>query len=277
MPLRYWKGDKDFGLSPETSVQEKANEAAEWRGVMARWKRILARGLEDAMQLLYPPRCLFCQRVLPWPDRVGICTNCHPEEYYLPEPGCRQCGRPVSRQGALCQNCSLHHIQIPGKSLFVYDGAVQEAIHRFKYDGQKAYGKVFASCMAKVLWPPGGEATKEPTIVTPVPLHAERYHGRGYNQAEVLAKEFAEQTGCVMRKLLVRVRNTDPQNALSATARKKNLQDAFTAVEDQAVGRHIIVMDDIYTSGSTIEACGEALRRVYPDVEIRFMTIAMKV
>ena len=87
----------------------------------------------------------------------------------------------------------------------------------------------------------------------------------------------SDLTGCVMRKLLVRVRNTDPQNALSATARKKNLQDAFTAVEDQAVGRHIIVMDDIYTSGSTIEACGEALRRVYPDVEVRFMTIAMKV
>lgn len=244
---------------------------------MARWKRILARGMEDAMQLLYPPRCLFCQRILPWPDCVGICTDCHPEEYYLPEPGCRQCGRPVSRQGALCQNCSLHHIKIPGKSLFVYDGAVQEAIHRFKYDGQKAYGKVFASCLARTLWPHYGKGIRESIVVTPVPLHSKRYHGRGYNQAEILAREFAEQTGCEMRELLVRARNTDPQNALSATARKKNLQDAFEPIENHDVGDTIIVMDDIYTSGSTIEACGEVLRRVYPGVEIRFMTIAMKV
>ena len=76
---------------------------------------------------------------------------------------------------------------------------------------------------------------------------------------------------------MVRVRDTSPQNALSATARKKNLQDAFAAVEDPAVGGNIIVMDDIYTSGSTVEACGEALRRVYPHVAIRFMTIAMKI
>ncbi|MFQ9800722.1 MAG: hypothetical protein ACLR23_19330 [Clostridia bacterium] len=140
MPLHYWKGDKDCGLSPETSVQEKAHEAAEWRGVMARWKRILARGLEDAMQLLYPPRCLFCQRVLPWPDRVGICTNCHPEEYYLLNPAVgSSAGRfpdkePYARIVAFTYSNS-------GKSLFVYDGAVQEAIHRFKIRWTKGIWK----------------------------------------------------------------------------------------------------------------------------------------
>ena len=146
--------------------------------------------------------------------------------------------------------------------MLLYTGQMQESMARFKRGGRAEYGKVYG----RMLW----EAKKEwirhirDPLLIPVPVHGKRYRKRGYNQAEEIAKEVARLSGLPMRSdLLVRVKYTAPQKELSKQERSRNLQGAFRCRDDCGKlclqGKCAIIIDDIYTTGSTIEACSQTL------------------
>lgn len=140
----------------------------------------------------------------------------------------------------------------------MYNGVMQESVARFKYGGRREYGVFFG----KLLWERQGEWIRRiaPDVLVPVPLHHSRFRKRGYNQAQVLAKELGQYAGVpVADDLLVRVQNTLPQKELTVREREQNLQHAFAMnIRIRRLYENIkcvILIDDIYTTGSTVEMC----------------------
>ncbi len=222
--------------------------------------------------LLFTPRCVFCNRLLYAGAREKVCPFCHPAKYRIRGPLCLRCGRPVAREGMLCRSCILHRHEVSGRAPYRYEGNVREALHRMKYGGQRDLAAFFG----EELWRLEKRYVTDfaPGLLVPVPLHPKRLRERGFNQAYLLAASLGEHAGIEVRELLSRGRNTDAQKGLSSLLRAQNLSGAFEAIPQPMPGR-ILLIDDIYTTGSTVEACAAALRRVRPDLEIRFLTVAL--
>lgn len=222
---------------------------------------------------LFPKRCVFCDRLLPWGQRSQICEDCHVEDWIWKGHRCKICSRPVNVQGMVCRSCLIHQIQIPGYSLFPYRGEVKSSIHRFKYEGEKTYGIEYGNLLFRY----AGECLAGASALIPIPVHRKRLRKRGYNQAKVMAETLSRLSGIPCMEMLQRVRATKVQNALSAVGRRKNLEGAFAVEEEKIPDGDLILIDDIYTSGSTIEVAAAALSEVFPERKIRFLTLAMAV
>ncbi len=227
------------------------------------------------MDLIFTPRCMFCRRILGAGAQSQVCPWCHPEEFRISKPRCRFCGRPAAEENGICPDCRQRRPTVTGRCLYAYEGIIRDALHRFKYGNCRGYGEGFA----RQLWEGLEETIRkwQPQLLVPVPLHPKRQRQRGYNQAAVTAAWLAEQAGIPWQNLLRRVRNTAPQQSLGYGLRALNIQEAFAVNEGMAVPDRILLIDDIYTTGSTIEACGEALRNRNAGTEAHFLTIAAKI
>jgi ComF family protein len=147
--------------------------------------------------------------------------------------------------------------QVPRiRAVFYFEAAIREAVHRFKYDGVTALGQPLGYLMADY-W------LTHPTqsdMIVPVPLHPERRRKRGFNQAALLAKELSERVDLAMdATTLVRRRATASQVGLDVEQRKSNVRDAFHCTTDRLANRRVLLIDDVCTTGSTLEACALAL------------------
>lgn len=222
---------------------------------------------------IYPKRCVFCNRILPWEQDELVCDFCQVDTWRLPSPGCRICSRPVEREGAVCRSCLVHQTQVTGYSLFSYEGLVKESIHRFKYDGQRRYGREYARLLFRLR----SRALQGVGMIVPIPIHPARRRERGYNQAEEIGRELAACQGIICRNLLIRVRNTAPLHALTAKRRRDIVKNAFEVQDMELPAGDLLLVDDIYTSGSTIEEAALTLRQRYPAKTVRFLTLAMVV
>lgn len=219
--------------------------------------------LGKVLDIFYPRRCAICDRVLPVNEKY-LCQGCDKLLKYTGEEYCLRCGRPVDDMQEYCPSCRGKEVSFcSGRSLFLYDATLRESIARFKYHGRQEYAAFYANEMY--------QAFKEwfrqicPDALIPVPIHKERYHKRGYNQAEVLAKELGKRSDIpVLTEYLVRGKNTLPQKELSERERVQNLKGAFyvrkVTQELYKSLNCVIIIDDIYTTGSTMEACAKVLR-----------------
>jgi ComF family protein len=192
-----------------------------------------------------------------------LCDDCCRDFPHLPHPICQLCGQPTAAPG-LCRSCRHTPLAIDGiRSAFLFEGGVRQAIHELKYRHHQALAVILASLMA-AHW----RANPLPAdVLVAVPLHPARLRERGYNQAELLGRALGGMIGMpVMTGGLRRVRHTQPQMSLDSAHRRGNVQDAFiyqppasghgNAVE----GRRVLVVDDVCTTGSTLEACSLALK-----------------
>ena len=175
--------------------------------------------------------------------------------FYIQEPRCKKCGKPIryeEQEYCLdCQKRTFHYEQ--GRSLWVHKGAVPWSIYQFKYHNRRVYGFFYAKELYRIY----GEKIREwgIDIIVPVPLHRKRKRRRGYNQAEIIARHLGELTGIqVNTKLVFRNMYTNPQKSLDNKERIRNLQNAFQMGKMKVEGKHILLIDDIYTTGSTIDA-----------------------
>lgn len=214
--------------------------------------------------LVYPRRCPVCDCVLPVGDR-GICPSCHMRLEYVQEPRCKKCGKPLQvQEDEFCTDCEGRETSYEyGFGLWVYNSAMQASISRFKYHGRREYGE----CYAQELYRCFGAWIKETGAgaLIPVPIHRNRYRKRGYNQAELIAKGLGKLAGIPVREnFLLRCRDTTPQKELTDRERQKNLQDAFHVNNFPEELNHIpecvIIIDDIYTTGGTLEACSKVIK-----------------
>ena len=167
-----------------------------------------------------------------------------------------RCGNRVA-DGDLCSRCRTSPLEIDCiRSVVYFEGAPREAIHHLKYRGRTVLAKGLGSLMA-TYWM---QHPMDCDIVVPVPLHAARLRERGYNQATLLAREMTQQVGLTLSEhTLVRQRSTAPQVDLDAKQRKKNVQAAFRCASDALDGKQILLIDDVCTTGATLQACAVAL------------------
>jgi ComF family protein len=142
------------------------------------------------------------------------------------------------------------------RSIFRFEDALRDAIHRFKYDGLSVLAEPLGALMAAYWWTHPLAAD----VVVPVPLHRRRVRERGYNQSALLAEAVSlEHDVSIDTEVLVRHRATVPQVGLSVDRRSKNVQGAFRCNDDRLKGADVLVIDDVCTTGATVEACAVAL------------------
>ncbi|MDD7402698.1 MAG: ComF family protein [Butyribacter sp.] len=237
---------------------------------------ILSTIKEIIWQMLYPKRCVICDQILE-SDRQYLCRHCENIPQYIGRHYCLKCGKPVGEEEEYCRECKGRETSyLCGRAVFLYDTFMQTSISRFKYQGRQEYAAYYARQMYQVLgeWI---EQTKADALI-PVPIHKKRRRKRGFNQAEVLAEQLSGLCCIpVLEDFLIRTRNTLPQKELTQKERMHNLEGAFqiNAKQEEKLNRNmkcVIIVDDIFTTGSTIESCSKVLKS-YGVERIYFLSI----
>ena len=209
-------------------------------------------------QLLFPLRCPVCDDIVT-PFGEKICTACAKKLKLLTPPYCMKCGKKLQEEGELCGDCRrIKHSFVRGRALYEYE-SVAPSIYRLKYGGRQEYAAFFGEETAYYL----GSFIREvkPDALIPIPLHKNRFRRRGYNQAELLAKALGKQTGIpVASDYLCRIRNTTPLKMLNPAERQNNLKKAFIIGQNDVKLKTAIIIDDIYTTGSTVDEAARTLQ-----------------
>jgi len=225
----------------------------------------LNRSIASLVQFFLPWACAGCRAALSGSEDEGFCDSCWLKIRRITGWVCTCCGVPLSEGGSLCYACRSAPFTILIRAAVEYRGVIPPAIHRFKYAGRKTLVRSFSILMRSAWdrWP----ETHDAKVLVPVPLHPRSQRQRGYNQASLLARALSANTGIpVMENLLLRSRATTPQFKLSRIDRLANLDNAFDIPTDTRLAGHvkstsILLIDDICTTGATLQQCARALRR----------------
>lgn len=211
------------------------------------------------LDILYPARCPICHEILRGKGRV--CAPCAKKIRYIKEPRCKKCGKELEKMEAeYCRDClRFPHSYDRGIAVFAYDEVMRRSISMFKYHNRREYAKFYAEEMMRA----GNGYLKRwnPEVILPVPIHRQKKRKRGFNQAELVAKELGRLTSIpVDTGFLVRTEKTTPQKELTKKQRKENLKKAFAISQNTKKYERVLLVDDIYTTGATMDAISELLR-----------------
>ena len=228
----------------------------------------LTNRLQPALKYIYPSSCPFCGEVLE-PEERDVCTECAGKISYVKEPICFKCGcETEDEEQELCENCRrTEHKFVRGFAAFNYTDPADKACAAFKYRDGREYASYFAGEIVKRC----GKYIFDirPEVLVPVPIHKRKLIKRGYNQSELLADELSRITGIpVDNGLIIRSVNTPPQKKYDPEKRANNVKTAFISSEKIVKYRSAMLVDDIYTTGATIDACtgvlnGMGIEKVY--------------
>lgn len=208
---------------------------------------------EKIVDFFFPRRCVGCGRIGDF-----LCVGCRQKLPRVLRPICKRCGKPES-SGNLCSACWGQKTEIDGiRSVFRFEGIVRQAIHDLKYRNLKSISGCLATLMADYLQdnPVHGE------VLVPVPLHSRRLRERGYNQSNLLAQELGKLIDIpVIDGSLRRIKDSLPQaRTTTIDERRENVAEAFACQDEELKAKNIILVDDVCTSGATLEACAVALK-----------------
>jgi len=219
----------------------------------ARPAYLFYRWIWSGIDWLFPPYCGGCGR-----KGQRWCSNCQHDTHRLLPPICTICGVGIDA-GNQCERCKRrtpHYTAL--RSWAAFDGPLRNALHRLKYQRDIALG----DCLANELITYFVSLNWNVEMVVPVPLGVARLENRGYNQAALLARPLAVATLLHYEpNALIRSKETLSQVGLSASRRKENVSGAFEANQRLVSGQSVLVVDDVTTSGATLEACAEAMFR----------------
>lgn len=224
--------------------------------------RLLWRAVLDT---LFPPLCHHCKSPVSVDADLHLCRDCNEKITVLASPLCPRCGTPFATEGGidhLCGTCATvppHFAAARGAVLFT--SPVRELIHRFKYEKKVHLRRPLGLLTARHL--EEFAATSAAELLLPVPLHRRRLRERGFNQALLLGDFLARSWHIPLsRNNLRRTRWTEPQISLSAAERAANVRGAFSVHTPAEVkGKRILLVDDVYTTGSTVSECARTLLR----------------
>lgn len=226
--------------------------------------------MEKILNILYPKRCPVCHGILS--DRGNlICPSCEKWLHPIVTDYCLKCGKPVKAEEELCGECRKSHREFDrGQSVFFYNDKMRQSLLRYKYYGNRDYAEYYAVSLCRYMereirmW--------KPDLIVPVPMHPRKQRERGFNQAADLAEKAGEILKIPMSDQVVqKTKATRSQKKLNAAERKQNLRMAFQATE-RLDGLRILVIDDVYTTGSTIEAMAHVLKAAGAD-KVFFVTL----
>ena len=211
--------------------------------------------VDHALDALLPSHCLLCGAR--GQGALSLCADCAAD---MPRNTicCARCALPLESPALLCGRCIKH--APPWDAAWVpfrYEWPLAQLESRFKFGGDLAAGRTLS-----VLWSASRAPDELPDAIVPVPLHHSRLRKRGYNQALELAKPLAKQFGVpVSRAALRRTRATHAQTELTAIQRRRNVRGAFVANLDGNAPKHVVVLDDVFTTGATLAECVRVLKR----------------
>ncbi len=210
--------------------------------------------INEFVQLLYPDdiKCIVCGKEI-HPNRYGICDACKLD---INLNYCLRCGRHKVGMGDYCGECSSESLYFDeARSAVSYDGQAKDLIRRLKYGGAQYLAKAMSEYLLDVLIVQDWDFD----CFTFVPVHKTRLKKRGYNQAEILARELAERTDKPCAELLQKERSTPNQARLNKSERMENLKGAFSAISKTP--KHVVLIDDVMTTGATASECAKTLKR----------------
>lgn len=226
------------------------------------------------VELLFPRRCPVCENITDPPGNL-ICLSCVSKLSPVRQPTCRKCGKELFREQAeYCFDCSRRKRSFEsGAALLNYNEAAKKSMAAIKYRNKREFLDFYAEAMAYRFRP----IIKNwyPDVLIPVPVHPSRRRKRGFNQAEELARRLSRILDIpIENRLLVRRRKTAPQRELNPQQRLANLQQAFAVNPGRPVPQRVVLVDDIYTTGSTMEVCSRVLKAAGVR-EIHFLVICI--
>ncbi len=227
---------------------------------MSLWTSTKEEAGQALLSLLYPRRCAVCGKLLREEQDLA-CRECRDLLSYIDPPYCMKCGRPLDQETPFCDSC-LERIHLFDRTVSVweYSDPIKHSLYGFKYKNRREYAQFYGREALRrygwllEMWQLQG--------VVPVPLHKRRLNRRGYNQAAVFGKVVAKGLSLPLcQDLLRRTKNTEPQKNLGAEQRRKNLADAFSASEKAGAFERLLLVDDIFTTGSTLDEAAAALKK----------------
>ena len=238
--------------------------------MLRRISETVSNSYSKLLDTTFPARCVTCNK-----EGSFICSACRQTTRLISDKVCQLCGEPISYGGPLCSNCDREPLEIGGiRSVYYYEGAVKDAITQLKFHNLKSVAPFLANHMFDYMRSHRYDAD----IIVPVPSHAKRLRERGYNQAELLAKALASlldltvDVKALRRKSLVR-----PQSSSSSREeRRTNVADSFVCSGESVSGKRVLLIDDVCTTGYTLEACTRELRSAGA-AEVRALTVAREV
>ncbi|MDH5523954.1 MAG: ComF family protein [Desulfobulbaceae bacterium] len=229
----------------------------------------------STLDLLLPPSCLACGKPLSSAQKILFCASCAEQIPFITPPLCTCCGRPYPKAAGDNHFCGLcltdKRYFDRARAIFIYEAPFKKIIHSFKYQGQTAGLAGFRLLKQQL---PHLDEVDAVDLIVPVPLHKKRLQARGFNQALLLARAFFPKDGRITTELLLRPGWTEPQTSFNGQARRKNLKNAFFVQKPQQVtNKKILLIDDVFTTGTTVNECARALKKAGA-AEVMVLTLA---
>ncbi|OUR76515.1 hypothetical protein A9Q83_14185 [Alphaproteobacteria bacterium 46_93_T64] len=226
-------------------------------------KKWLGAGSKILLDTIFPALCPRCNEAVDEPG--SLCADCWGQANFISPPTCFHCGYPFEYEVAddmLCGNCISNPPPFTrGLSVLHYDDVSRDMILAFKHADRTDRVPAFANWMSRT----AAEILKDDVLIAPVPLHRKRLLKRRYNQSALLAQSIGNKTNRrVAVDLLLRSKDTSSQGGKNLKARFKNIRGAFSVNpvwQDTIKGEHILLIDDVYTTGATVSACASCLLR----------------
>lgn len=227
----------------------------------------LAQVGEALVSVFFPANCRICDALLTGASRVPLCDVCLASFLPVPAPFCSVCGQPIftfnstDTEMPLCRACHDHTYAFDrARSFAVYQGALVHAVLLLKFEPIFPLGEWFAGRLAKIILSHPRDFAAD--VVIPVPLHPRRERQRGYNQAGLIARPLAKKLHLPYRPiLLMRTKPRPEKELLSVAERWESVRGAFaTQIGTRVDNLRVLLVDDVMTTGATLDACTRALR-----------------
>lgn len=244
------------------------------RSLASRLAASLSPVAESLFATLFPSDCRLCHTPLVNISRLPVCLPCLAEIHAITGGVCSICGErlfsprapnPAEMRCDLCRRLAPPFVKAAAYGS--YDGGLRELIHLLKYEQVRPAAAVLGRMLAEAVSGLDSAWTQNPVVVVPVPLHARKSRQRGFNQSELIAQHAlklrAGNGRLVLRsKILERRRETQSQIGLTRHQRRENLRGSFAVARPEEIaGREVLLVDDVFTTGTTVSECARVLRR----------------
>lgn len=210
----------------------------------------------NLIDLIFPQtaKCLFCGNE---DGGFGLCDDCLKTLPFVKGNTCQKCGIEIS-SGHICIECkNSNHIFEKCYSIFLYSGRVRSEIVSLKQNKRKVVAKVFGHIVSEYI----SKLNIDFDIVVPIPIHENRLKERGFNQSGLLLNEYSQKSGKVQTDILFRIKDTPHQTGLDKAHRESNLSGAFKVSKAKVKNKTILLFDDIFTTGATLDECARVLQK----------------
>ncbi len=217
--------------------------------------------LKLVSSIFFQNGCIVCGRA----TTSMICADCSNSIRYVQEPFCTRCGKPFTSDSGIshiCYDCIKGKNKFTmSRAAFEYNGAIVKLIHRFKFGDQVNVLSFFSDEIFKLYQV--HYSTESINAIIPVPLSLRRLKHRSYNQTQLLAAQLSKKLSIpVFPQVLEKIKETPPQSRLSAEKRQENVKDAYKVTDRVSLkGKKVLLIDDVITTGATVNACTKALMR----------------